>query len=303
MTFALSMTLALPGLTVLSLLCGYLLMTVVVHRAYRAPRIVEVGTPADFGLPFRTVSIPTANDRHLFAWYVPAPEQSERAPGVVAIHGWGGNAEFMLPFAVQLHRAGYATVLVDARNHGCSDADTFSSLPRFAEDLEHGFEWLAGLPEVDPHRLALLGHSVGAAAALLVASRRTDVAAVVSIAAFAHPEELMRRQMQAHLIPYVPLGWAVLRYIEHTIGIRYEAIAPVNTIRNVHCPVLLVHGSKDRSVPAADVEAIFAQRAHRRVELLTLPEAGHDSVEHIERHWEDLTIFLQGALQDEPRGL
>jgi dipeptidyl aminopeptidase/acylaminoacyl peptidase len=100
--------------------------------------------------------------------------------------------------------------------------------------------------------------------------------------------------MESHHIPYRPVGWLVLHYIERTIGHRFDAIAPLNTIRNVRCPVLLVHGSEDRSVPVSDAEAIHAQRAHRRVELLTLPGAEHDSVEHIERHGAELVTFLQG---------
>lgn len=274
---------------------GYLLLTLAVRRGYRAPRIAETGSPADLGLPYRAVAIPTGNDRRLFAWYIPPPGQGA-APAVAVLHGWGGNAEQMLPFAQHLHRAGYATLLLDARNHGRSDGDSFSSMPRFAEDLEHGFDWLAARPEIAPQRIALLGHSVGAGAALLLASRRSEVAAVVSIAAFAHPEALMRRQMEAHHIPYVPVGWAVLRYIERTIGVRYEAIAPVNTIRRVRCPVLLVHGRADRSVPVADAEAIHAQRSHRRVELLTVPGAEHDSVEQLETHSGELLAFLDRAI-------
>jgi pimeloyl-ACP methyl ester carboxylesterase len=41
----------------------------------------------------------------------------------------------MLPIAAPLRRAGLNVLRVDARNHGGSDSDTFSSLPRFAEDL------------------------------------------------------------------------------------------------------------------------------------------------------------------------
>jgi dipeptidyl aminopeptidase/acylaminoacyl peptidase len=275
---------------------GYLLLSLLIRRLYRAPRRVESGSPADFDLPFHTVAIPTENGRRLHAWYVPSPGAAEKVPAVAVMHGWGGNAEVMLPFAALLYRAGYATLLLDARNHGRSDADTFSSMPRFAEDLEHGFDWLAARAEVDPRRIALLGHSVGAGAALLVASRRDEVAAVVSIAAFAHPHELMRRQMAAHRIPYRPVGWLVLQYIERTIGHRFDAIAPRNTIRNVRCPVLLVHGSEDRSVPLSDAEAIHAHRAHRRVELLTLPGAEHDSVEQIERHGAEIVAFLQGIV-------
>ena len=288
------MNLAILTLAVaLSLLGGYLFLTTIVHRAYRAPRIVETGTPADMALPYRTVYIPTENGKQLFAWYIPPEVGAGAAPGVVALHGWGGNSEFMLPFALWLHRSGFATLLLDARNHGSSDRDTFSSLPRFAEDLEHGFDWLAARSEVNPQRIALLGHSVGAGAALLLASRRHDVTAVVSIAAFAHPEELMRRQMQSHRIPYIPIGWAVMRYIEQTIGSHYEAIAPINTIRNISCPVLLIHGFDDLRIPISDAEAIYAQRPHDRVELLILSGAGHSSMDQMDSLKDNLIRFLQ----------
>ena len=37
-----------------------------------------------------------------------------------------------------------------------SDADSFSSMPRFAEDLDHALDWLARQPEVDPRALIAL---------------------------------------------------------------------------------------------------------------------------------------------------
>jgi len=268
-----------------------MLLPLLIHWVYRAPRNVEYGTPADIGLPFRTVHIPTTNGKRLFGWLVPATGASQ-APAVTMMHGWGGNAEHMLPFAALLQRAGYSVLLLDARNHGRSDRDGISSLPRFAEDLEHGLDWLAQQPGIDPARLVLLGHSVGAAAALLVAARRSDLAAVVSIAAFAHPVQLMRRQMRAHHIPYRPLGWLVLRYIEWAIGARFDAIAPCNTIRQVTCPVLLVHGEDDRRVPIADALHIYAKRRDSHTELLSLPETGHDSRQAIALHAESLLAFL-----------
>jgi pimeloyl-ACP methyl ester carboxylesterase len=41
--------------------------------------------------------------------------------------------------------AGFTVLLIDARNHGGSDADTFSSIPRFAEDLDATDELIAFL--------------------------------------------------------------------------------------------------------------------------------------------------------------
>jgi dipeptidyl aminopeptidase/acylaminoacyl peptidase len=265
-----------------------------VRIGFRAPRIKERSNPEQLGLAYREISIPTENGKRLFAWFVPPPA-SGPAPAVAVLHGWGGNAEMMLPLAQPLHRAGYAVLLFDSRNHGRSDSDGFSSLPRFAEDLEHALDWLAQQPDVDAARLAALGHSVGAAAALLVASRCRDLAAVASIAAFADPESMMRRFLAAHHVPYFPLGRAVLSYVQHAIGHRFSDIAPRNTIRQIHCPVLLVHGSDDVTVPVEDAMTIYAQRPGDQVRLLIL-SGDHDSSRETERHAGELIDFLDQAV-------
>lgn len=102
-----------------------------VHLGFRARRIREPPTRADHGLGFETVRIPMVRDRCLFGWPLPAPVSART---VVVLHGWGSNAELMLPIAAPLRRAGLNVLLCDARNHGQSDSDTFSSSPRFAVD-------------------------------------------------------------------------------------------------------------------------------------------------------------------------
>ncbi len=282
--------LLIPGSMALALA---LLLPPLVRHLYRAPRTTGNRTPADLGLPSREVRLQTANGKRLFGWYLPPPEPAGRAPAVAVLHGWGGCSAHMLPFAALLRDAGHAVLLLDARNHGRSDDDTFSSMPRFAEDLERGLDWLLQQPEVDPARISLLGHSVGAAACLLLASRRREVAGVISIAAFAHPESLMRRQMAAYHVPHLPVGWLVLKYIEHAIGHRFDEIAPCNTIRRIRCPVLLVHGDKDEFVPVEDAQAIYANRTGDGVQLLLLPGVGHTSTEAITAHGKRLVTFLE----------
>jgi pimeloyl-ACP methyl ester carboxylesterase len=263
-----------------------------IRRAYRTPRCTISNTPARLKLPFRNCRIPTANGKYLSGWFIAETDSRDRLPVVVIMHGWGGCAAQMLPFAGLLHQAGYGVLLLDARNHGSSDSDGFSSMPRFAEDLESGLNWLKEQPRTDPHRLFLLGHSVGAAAALLLASRRQDLAGMISIASFAHPRELMRRQMQSHHIPYYPIGWLILRYIERTIGFSFDEIAPGNTIRHIECPVLLIHGRADSFIPMEDSKTIYANRGGENVHLLLLDGAGHNSIEALSRHAEALLHFM-----------
>lgn len=273
-----------------------LALNAAIRYGLRAPRVPNASDPARYGLPFQAVRLPARRGRMLSGWLLPAAgENCGAAPALVVLHGWGGNSATMLPLAAPFRNAGYALLFIDARCHGASDDDDFASLPRFAEDLESAFDWLHGQATIDPRRIALLGHSVGAAAALLLAARRDDVAAVVSIAAFAHPESVMRRYLAARRIPFVPLGWYVLHYVQKTIGRRFAQIAPQHTIAAVGCPVLLVHGRDDQTVPVGDARLIHAGRRDERKKLL-LVAGSHDDYRDLEKRVGEVIAFVTGAL-------
>ena len=270
-----------------------------IRKGLAAPRVPNHSSPAALGLKAEEVHIATANARQLHAWLIRAPQQEQERDrpqaAVVVVHGWGGNAALMLPLARPLHEAGFAALFIDTRCHGASDDDRFTSLPRFAEDAEHAFAWLAAQPGIDPQRIALLGHSVGAGAVLFAASRTPQVAAVVSVAAFSHPVAMMRRLLAAKRLPERPLGRYILDYVQKTIGHRFDDIAPLTTIARIRRPVLLVHGEDDEVVPIVEARQIYAARGDTPVELMTIA-GNHDSFADLEGHIDQLTGFLQRAL-------
>ena len=280
----------MPYLVAASLLLSGLALALLllVHLGFRAPRSREKGTPGDLGLDYQAVTIPTVAGKQLFGWWLQVPNASAT---IAIIHGWGGNAELMLPMALPFHRAGINVLLIDARNHGNSDSHSFSSLPRFAEDLGKAVEWLKQTHPEQSQQVALLGHSVGAGAALLEASRRHDIDAVISVSAFAHPAWMMRRFLARWWLP-APLISAIMRYVEWVIGHRYEEIAPLHTICRIRCPVLLVHGNRDSTVPVEDARAIERGCRRPHISLLEIDEADHDSVDKIEKHGPQLVAFL-----------
>jgi len=269
-------------------------------RGLRAPRVPHSLGVADLPVApghVREVAVPGPRGRALFAWLVMPPNGGTPVPAVLAMHGWGGNAEMMWPVVPPLHAAGWAVLLLDARCHGRSDGESFTSMPRFAEDIAAGLAWLRRQPGIDAARVALLGHSVGAAAAMLHASRRADVQAVVSLSAFAHPSEVMRRFLAERHVPYPVLGWYVLRHVQRVIGTHFDAIAPLRTIARIRCPVLLVHGLHDTTVPFDD--AIRLHAVSTRAQLL--PVAGdHDLREPLRPHAQVLVDFLTRAMDDPP---
>lgn len=268
-------------------------------RGLKAPRLAHHRTPADVGLSAQSVRLPTGDRKTLFGWFVPVSGQLP-APGVIVMHGWGANASLMLPALAPLHAAGFAVLLLDARCHGQSDAAAFTSLPRFAEDIEAGLDWMRQQNTVDARRLAVMGHSVGAGAALLCATRRTDVRAVISLSAFAHPREIMRTFLADAHIPYPVFGWYVMRHVQAVIGARFDAIAPLTSMTRMRCPVLLVHGSDDAVVPFADAQRLLAAGPAGLAQSLTV-EGGHDLSTALEAHLPTLVGFLQQAFLQEPR--
>lgn len=270
----------------------------VLARIFRVRRAGLELSPGDFGLVAQDVTITGPNGAVLRGWFVACPGNDRPRPAVLVIHGWNGAASLMLPMAPALHAAGAHAFFLDARCHGRSDDDRFASMPRFAEDIEAGLRWLRGDSRVEEACVVLLGHSVGAGAALLVASRDPHVAGVVSIAAMANPGTLMRAAMREHGVPAWMVA-AVLREIERTVGLEFDTFAPVSTIAQIRAPVLLVHGEHDDVVPPSDAKRL-EHASEGRAQLLVLPEAAHASIDALLLAAPTVTAFIANAVRVRP---
>ena len=162
-------------------------------------------------------------------------------------------------------------------------------MPRFAEDLEVATGWTRAHPAVTS--VGVIGHSVGAGAAILSASRGDRLDAVVSVSAPAHPGDMMREQMSR--IPK-PLLTLILGAIQRTIGYRFDAFAPRNRIAFVNAPVMLVHGDADQLVPIDNLYELSA--AQPDAEVLVVPDGGHSDLAPFETYIGGITDFLNRHL-------
>lgn len=246
------------------------------------------------------VAITAINGATLRGWLREAPTVANPVTGdapepraaALVIHGWGGSSAELLPVSEPLLGAGLHVLLLDARGHGRSDDADVTSMPSFAEDIRSGVAWLRIQPQVDPARIVLVGHSVGAGACLFVAAGDPDVAAVVSLASMAEPAALMSGLMRKRLPrPLVPVA---LRYVEHTIGHRFAEFAPVHTIGQIRVPILLLHGERDTTIPPSDAYRLHAQ-APAHSTLIVMPDADHNSIEALEGVTPAVLSFLSSA--------
>ena len=90
-------------------------------------------------------------------------------PGVLVAHGFAGSRQLMLGYGYTLAHAGYAVMLWDFAGHGANPQPLAPDSLQAAVDAAYGV--LIEQPEVDPGRLALLGHSMGSGAVMAAAIR------------------------------------------------------------------------------------------------------------------------------------
>ncbi|GAA1594604.1 alpha/beta fold hydrolase [Actinoplanes couchii] len=116
------------------------------------------------------------------------PAGDGKRPGVVVAHGFSGSARLMEPFGDTLAARGYVVVLLDFAGHGANTgglpdqaAGTDKSTRVLQANLDAAVAHLRSLTDVDPARIALVGHSMGAGAVTRYAAAHPDVAATVAI--------------------------------------------------------------------------------------------------------------------------
>ena len=103
------------------------------------------------------------------------PKRAGRHPAVLLLHGSGGNREDMLVPAVELANRGAVALTISQPN----DAQTYRPL---VVNARRALDLLAARKDVDPHELGLVGFSLGAQTAAIVAGDDPRLKAVGVIA-------------------------------------------------------------------------------------------------------------------------
>jgi dienelactone hydrolase len=171
---------------VLLLLFGVALLvwvgaTVVLARRERSGPLhaefeIAGGVPATLYLP--EPAVPGASG------LPPPPPRGERPPAVVLAHGFASDHILLSGLARRLAQNGYAVLAIDLRGHGANRNPIPDGRGRpdwLFQDLSAAVEYLRGSPYVDGSRIALIGHSMGAFAALDFATRDSGLDGVVAI--------------------------------------------------------------------------------------------------------------------------
>lgn len=211
-------------------------------------------TPWELQVPFEAVSFATDDGLTLRGWWLPG---SDPTRVVVGFTGHKGAKQDLLGIGSGLWRAGSNVLLFDFRGCGESDLAQLSLGHYELVDARAAVAYArARLPEA---RMGVIGFSMGAAVAILIAAADHSISAIVADSAFATINDVLRHAHRRYGLPVAATVAMTDAVTRARYGYRFDAVRPVDRVASI-APraLLLVHGGADTLIP---VEHAFRLQA------------------------------------------
>lgn len=198
------------------------------------------------------VRLKTADGLDLLAWHRPPP--NGEAPMMVFFHGNAGNIEHRAYRLPPFLEAGYGILLVEYRGYGGNPGQPTEL--GFHADGRAALDFLASRG-IDNGRVVFYGESLGSGVAVRMASEY-DCGALILEAAYTSVADVA--QARYWMFP-----------VRALVRDKFDSLARIGRVR---CPILIMHGERDRIVPIKFGRALF-EAAPEPKEFKHFSDGGH----------------------------
>lgn len=166
-----------------------------------------------------------------------------------------GNAEDIgtaTYFLEELKDAGFAVFAFDYRGYGTSDGTP--SEENSYQDIEAAYDYLIEELKIQPEKIIIHGRSLGGAVSVDLATKKKCGGLIVE-SSFVTAFRVMTKY------PIFP----------------FDKFQSINKIKQVKCPVLVIHGKNDSLIPIWHGEKLFAE-ANEPKYSLWITQANHNDI-------------------------
>ena len=219
------------------------------------------------------------------------------APCLLCVHGFKGFKDWgFWPYTGKFFaERGYFVLTFNFSHNGIGDSLTeFTELNKFADNTfsleldemneitEAYFDNYFG--NIKNVRLGIIGHSRGGGEAILFASGKRQIKAVVTWAAVAKFNRYSKRQekewrnrgffevLNTRTNQLMRLNVSLLNDIENN---QENLLNIEKAVVNLNKPLLIIHGEQDLSVPIIEAEQIYQHSNKNLTEIIKIPATGH----------------------------
>ncbi len=251
---------------------------VIAYLATFPPRRRFKHTPEQFGAAYEDITFVSRDGKLLSGWFIPAQD----AQGIVVLcHGMMANRTEMLPWAETLWNNGFTLLMFDFQGTSLSEGDRCTAGCYEPQDLRGAVDYLRSRPDCDPLPVGVFGFSMGGAAAIMAAADEPRIEAVVTHGAYATLYGAIQQRCKHHFGPLAPIALRLmLRWGDRKRWFVASpfSVAPLNAVARLKRPLLLMHGERDRIIPAHHARTLHAAAAVGQAELHVLPRSQHKRI-------------------------
>lgn len=222
------------------------------------------------------------------------PNGASPAPLIIMLGGSEGGLQAASRVGVGFVQHGYAVLaLAYFMDEGLPQ--TLENIP--VEYFDRALDWAKAQPGIDAKRIGVLGGSRGSEAALLLASRRTEIKAAAAFAPSGYLWQGLNFQKPWDMGPAWTVGGKALPFLKPD-GKAYTPNAPMKPmfdhalaesdahpdaaiqVEKINGPILLISGKADALWPSFDMSERIVKRLHDKtfkhaVTHLSYEDAGH----------------------------
>lgn len=232
-------------------------------------------TPAEIGLVYEEVTLRTTDNEKLHGWFIPAVSTNSQAEKTVLfMHGNAGNISHRLETIRMYHQLGLNFFIFDYRGYGQSTGS--SSEAGTYLDAAAAWGYLVGEQNMNAEQIIIVGRSLGGGVASELANNVTPAMLILE-STFTSMTEVSQQHY-----PFIPTSIIV----KH----KYETL---NKLKNISCPIVIVHSRNDEVIPFTHAEINF-ERANQPKKFIELRGGHGDGFLLSERAY---VAGLQDALQ------
>lgn len=231
------------------------------------------------------------------------PDQADKVPGVIVLHGFGGFKEeqHIEAIAKSLCAAHMLAIRFDASGFGGSDgsAEKDFRVSNYLNDVEDVFQFAGRLPAVNKSRFGIVGHSLGAMLALIFTAKTRWINACCALQP---PTTLMRRDGRRDFENWQKTGWYEMTCDQPLGGIvrlpwefvedsdQFDAL---NYVQELTVPTAIMIGTEDLDVKPENTMLLYEAATNCPKELIKLDGFTHD----FKNHPDQLRLVVDRTIQ------
>lgn len=181
----------------------------------------------------------------------------------ILCHGFSHSKYGSMIYADIFLKLGYRVLIYDHRNHGLS-GKAYTSMGHYEKyDLKKIVDWCYQSygPDIS---IVTHGESMGGATVLLHQGIDPRICCVISDCAYSDLKQLLVHQLKTyyHLPKLLLPVESLITYLR--AGFWYRDVSPIHAVTQMDKPLLLIHGKKDRYVPASMAKQMYTCKKDKK---------------------------------------